>query len=253
MYGAHFLQFLKVQILLCSILQSTSIRIKTPTGKLESRKTLRPMEWFHVIRNIIFICSMLIFSHRWSQLAKWEQIIGYTGLFTFLWCSVIRFIFIWDLPKYLATVNGIINFETNNLKKGNKTLTFLKHFTVTNVHRVSKSISITVMSKAGIRIPKVDHRQAAILLIGIVTTILQPPSFFILLIESPCMPPFLGSIFFVSTSGECTLPRGTLEIFYRVFVLIYLWDMLLEWLVAQLSFWFAVNFSFTNYIRIVHR
>jgi hypothetical protein len=119
MYSAHFLPFLKVHILLCNILQSTSIRLRTSTGQLESRKRLRPIEWLHAIRNIIFTCSMLIFRHRWSPLAKWEQIIGYTILFVLLWGNVIRIVFIWNLPKYLAAVNGIINFETRCLKNGN--------------------------------------------------------------------------------------------------------------------------------------
>jgi hypothetical protein len=109
------------------------------------------------------------------------------------------------------------------------------------------------MSQAGIRMPKPDSQQTGTLLIIILTIIFEPPAIFFLLIESPCMPPFLGSVFLVATSGECTVPRGKLQIFYGIFVVAYMWDMLLEWLMADNCFWYAVNYSFTNYIRIVHR
>jgi hypothetical protein len=65
------------------------------------------------------------------------------------------------------------------------------------------------MSQSGIRIPKADLQQAGTLLIGILTIIFQPPAIFFLLIESPCMPPFLGSVFLVSASGVCSSPRDT--------------------------------------------
>jgi drug/metabolite transporter (DMT)-like permease len=118
MYLAHFLPFLKVQLILCAILPSTSITINSSTGKLESKRRLRCFVWVYVTRNMICLCCMLILRNRWCKLDKWEQIFEYTCLLAGLWGTCIRISFIWNLSQYLNTVNGIIGFETNELRNG---------------------------------------------------------------------------------------------------------------------------------------
>jgi hypothetical protein len=109
------------------------------------------------------------------------------------------------------------------------------------------------MRQTGIKIPTLDFNQAGILMIGILTSIFVPVSFCTLFILSPCMPPFLGSVLFISASGECVAPKGIFQILYGIFVITYSWDALLAWLLALFFFWYAVNYSFINYIRIVQR
>jgi hypothetical protein len=128
MYAAHFLPFLKVQILLCSILPTNSIRINRLKGKLESKKFLRYIERVYAARNLFVVCVMLILKNRWGKLDKWEQIVGFTCLVAGFWGTIIRLSFIKDLSKYLVTVNGIIGFETNSLKMGNTTQISSAHF-----------------------------------------------------------------------------------------------------------------------------
>jgi hypothetical protein len=109
------------------------------------------------------------------------------------------------------------------------------------------------MDQTGVKTPKLDHNQAGMLMISIVTSIIVPASFCVLLIVSPCMPPFLGSVLFISAPGKCILPQGIQQVLYGVFMIAYTWDVLLAWLLALFFFWYAVHFSFANYVRIIHR